>query len=232
MKTFLGAALAASLLLACTRRHAEQAAPSESPDAVEAGFRAVPITAWRSYRGDSLPSGWQMVDGALTRVGRGGDIVTRDTFANFELRLDWKISPGGNSGVMYRVRDPVDSAEATYMSGPEMQILDDSGHGDGRNRLTSAGSDYGLHAAPAGVVHPVGEWNSVRMIVNGAHVEYWLNGQKVVDYELWTDEWRRLVAGSKFRAWPQFGMAHAGRVALQDHGDRVAFRNIRIKVLP
>ena len=203
-------------------------APPRAAMSNEAGFRELPASAWRGYRSDSLPAGWQMVDGALTLVGRGGDIVTREMFANFELRLEWNISPGGNSGIMYRV---IDTSQATYRSGPEMQVLDDSGHVDGRSRLASAGSLYGLIAAPAGVVRRPGQWNEVRLVVNGAHVEHWLNGTKVVEYELWSDEWWRLVRASKFIDWPEFGMAREGRIALQDHGDRVAYRNIRIRSL-
>lgn len=196
---------------------------------MEPGFRALPIDAWRGYQSDSLPAGWQLVDGAITRVGPGGDIVTREQFANFELRLEWNVTPGANSGIMYRVADGL---PYTYRSGPEMQVLDDSGHADGRSRLTAAGSLYGLIAAPPGVVRPPGQWNEVRIIADGAHVEHWLNGTKVADYELWSDAWRALVAASKFVEWPTYGMARTGRIALQDHGDRVAFRNIRIKVLP
>jgi hypothetical protein len=112
-----------------------------------------------------------------------------------------------------------------------MQVLDDAGHVDGKNRLTSAGSNYGLHAAPAGVVKPVGEWNQVRLLVRGSHVEHWLNGQKVVEYELWTPEWEALVKASKFVEWPGYGRATRGHIALQDHGDWVAYRNIRIRAL-
>lgn len=227
MKTFLLAAPAAALL-ACGAPSPRPAQTANTMN-LEPGFQALPLSAWRGYKSDTLPAGWREVDGAITRVAAGGDIVTRDTFANFELRLEWNVSAGGNSGIMYRVADGLD---ATYMSGPEMQVLDDSAHADGRNRLTSAGSLYGLVAAPAGVVRPPGQWNEVRIIANGAHVEHWLNGQKVVEIELWTDAWRRLLAGTKFGDWPQFGEARAGRIALQDHGDRVAFRNIRIKVLP
>jgi hypothetical protein len=225
--TVLLAALAA--LAGCGGSNSSSRSTSATPRAAmpnEAGFRELPASAWRGYRSDSLPASWQVVDGALTRVGRGGDIVTREMFANFELRLDWNVSPGGNSGIMYRV---MDGLEATYRSGPEMQVLDDSGHVDGRSRLTSAGSLYGLVAAPAGVVRPPGQWNEVRIVANGAHVEHWLNGTKVVEIELWSDEWRRLVRASKFNDWPEFGMAREGRIALQDHGDRVAFRNIRIR---
>ena len=189
--------------------------------------------AWRGWRMDSMPAGWHVADSVLAdAVPGGGDIITRDTFANFELRLDWKLEPGGNSGIMYHVRDPQADSEATYMSGPEMQVLDDSGYADGRNRLTSAGADYALYPSPPYVVRRPGQWNEVRIIVNGAHVEHWLNGVKVVDYELWSPDWRQKVAASKFRQWPEYGMSHAGHIALQDHTGRVYFRDIRIKVLP
>jgi hypothetical protein len=176
-----------------------------------------------------MPRGWQVVDGALTRVGEGGDIITTEQFENFELALDWKVAPAGNSGIFYRVTE---SGEATYHSGPEMQVLDDAGHKDGSSRLTSAGSLYGIYGAPAGVVKPAGEWNAVRLVVNGNHVEHWLNGVKVVDYELGSADWAKRVGEAKFKEWPEFGRAKRGHIALQDHGDWVAYRNIKIKVLP
>lgn len=198
-------------------------------------FDGTSTRAWRGYHMDSMPTGWQVRDSALVRVspdGAAGDIVSRDTFASFELRLDWKLEPGGNSGIMYHVRDAQSDSEETYMSGPEMQVLDDSGYADGRNRLTSAGADYGLYPSPAGVVRRPGQWNEVRIIVNGPHVEHWLNGVKVVEYELGSPDWQAKVAASKFHQWPQYGMSRAGHIALQDHSGPVAFRDIRIKVLP
>ena len=198
-------------------------------------FDGTSTAAWKGWKKDSIGPGWHIDDGALVRVaqdGVAGDIISRDTFANFELRLDWKLEPGGNSGIMYHVRNPQADTEETYMSGPEMQVLDDSGYADGRDRLTSAGADYGLYPSPPGIVRRPGQWNEVRIIVNGAHVEHWLNGTKVVDYQLWSDDWKAKVAASKFRAWPEYGMSHAGHIALQDHSGPVSFRDIRIKVLP
>lgn len=186
-------------------------------------------SGWRGFRKDSVPSGWQVVDGALTRVAEGGDLITRDQYANFELRLEWNISEGGNSGIIYRVTE---AAEQTYETGPEMQVLDDARHADGKNRLTSAGACYGLFPSPAGIVKPPGEWNQVRLVVNGNHVEHWLNGTKVVEYELNSADWESRMNASKFKQWPGYGRASKGYIALQDHGDRVAYRNIRIKVLP
>jgi hypothetical protein len=184
---------------------------------------------WRGFRVDSMPSGWQVVDGALTRVAPAGDIVTVEQFADFELELEWQVAPGGNSGIFFRVTE---GSERTYHSGPEMQVLDDAAHADGLSRLTAAGANYGLHPAPPGIVKPAGEWNAVRIVANGAHVEHWLNGVKVVEYELWTPEWEAKVARTKFAEWPEYGRARRGHIALQDHGDWVAYRNIRIRALP
>ncbi len=167
--------------------------------------------------------------GEIVRTTGGGDLITEQQFTDFELRLEWKISTGGNSGIFYRGSEEYD---AIYWSAPEMQVLDDAVHADGQNRLTSAGSDYGLYPAPAGVVKPAGEWNAVRLIVRGNHVEHWLNGQKVVEYELGSPDWTAKVAASKFKEWPDYGKMTRGHIGLQDHGDRVWYRNIRIKMLP
>jgi hypothetical protein len=181
---------------------------------------------WRGYMKKGVPAGWEVEDGTLTRAAKAGDIITDKQYRDFELTLEWKISEGGNSGIMYRVAE---GAEATYETGPEMQVLDDARHPDGQNRLTSAGSDYGLYAAPAGVVRPAGEWNQVRILVKGHHVEHWLNGTKVVEYELESPDWEAKVAASKFRQWPGYGRAPKGHIALQDHGDRVWYRSIKIR---
>jgi hypothetical protein len=181
---------------------------------------------WRGYQKKTVPSGWAVEDGSLTRVSEAGDIITEKQYQDFELELEWKISEGGNSGIMYRVTE---GAEETYQTGPEMQVLDDARHPDGRNRLTSAGSDYGLYAAPAGIVKPAGGWNQVRILVQGHHVEHWLNGVKVVDYELESRDWDQKVAASKFKQWPGYGRAPKGHIALQDHGDRVWYRSIKLR---
>lgn len=191
-------------------------------------FDGTTTNGWRGYHMDSMPSGWQVVDGALTRVGPGADIITRDQFANFELSLEWNIAPGGNSGIMYRVTEEYDYS---YKSGPEMQVLDDSGHADAQDRMTAAGSNYALYPAPAGVVKRAGEWNLARIVANGNHVEHWLNGQQVVEYELLSPDWEARVKKSKFVEWPGYGRAKQGHIALQDHGDRVAYRNIKIREL-
>ena len=198
----------------------------------DAGWRLLfdgqTTAGWRGYQQKKAPAGWAVEDGALTRVAEGADLITAKQYGDFELLLEWKISEGGNSGIMYRVTE---GPEAAYQTGPEMQVLDDARHPDGRDRLTSAGSAFGLYAAPAGVVKPADEWNQVRIVVRGHHVEHWLNGQKVVEYELESRDWEKRVAASKFRQWPGYGRAPKGHIALQNHGDRVWYRNIKIREL-
>ena len=201
-------------------------AASERADGWQLLFDGNSANAWRGFRQTSLPDGWQVVDGALTRVGPGGDIISKEQFRNFELRLEWKVAEAGNSGIMFRVTE---DQRRTWLSGPEMQVLDDARHRDGRVPETSAGSNYGLHAPQPGAVRPAGSWNSVRLLVRESHVEHWLNGIKVVEYEIGSDEWSRLVAESKFVEWPDYGTHHEGHIGLQDHGDPVWYRNIRIR---
>lgn len=192
-------------------------------------FDGQTLSGWHGYHQTGTPTNWRVVDGTIMAVAPGPDLVTNDKYTNFEIALDWKVWPGSNSGVIYRVDE---SGEATYVTGPEMQILDDARHPDGKSPLTSAGSNFGLYPAPRGIVKPAGEWNAARVLVNGNHVEHWLNGTKVVEYELGSDDWNARVQASKFRAWKGFGRSPSGVIALQDHGDSVAFRNIRIRTLP
>jgi hypothetical protein len=173
-----------------------------------------------------MGDGWQVVDGALTRVGEGGDIITTEQFDDFELAIDWMIGEGGNSGVFFNATE---SVEPIYHAAPEMQILHNAGHRDGKVPETSAGSNYALHAPVKDVSRPVGSWNSARLIVRGNHVEHWLNDVKLLAYELGSADWQARVSKSKFKEWPPYGKQTRGHIGLQDHGDRVAFRNIKIR---
>jgi hypothetical protein len=193
-------------------------------------FDGSTTNGWRNYNGQGLRDGWQAVDGAFTRVAAGGDIITTDQYENFDLTLDWKLREGGNSGIFFNVVEQ--QGALIYHGAPEVQVLDDARHPDGRNELTSAGANYALHPAPRGVVKPVGEWNTQRIMKRGNRVEQWLNGQKIVDYELGSDDWKKRVAASKFSQWPSYGQARRGYIGLQDHGSWVAFRNVKIRVLP
>jgi len=205
-----------------------------APPGQKGGWRALfdgaTTAGWRGYRQTQVPAGWKVADGTLTKEVGTGDLVTTDAFANFELELDWKIGPGGNAGLFYRGTEEYDHV---YWSAPEYQLLDDASAPDGRSRLTAAGAAYGLYPAPAGIVKPAGEWNSARIVVKGAHVEHWLNGQKLLEYELESPDWEAKVKASKFGAWPNYGRARRGHIAIQgDHEGVLALRNIKVREIP
>jgi hypothetical protein len=196
-------------------------------------FDGQTIAGWRGFKLDEVPPGWGVHKGALAFSGeqlgeRHGDLMTTEQFANFVLKLEWKISPGGNSGILYRVTE---NYEQEFHTGPEFQIIDAPGYPEPLEDWQLSGANYALHPPAKDVVKPAGEWNTSTLVVNGAHVEHWINGEKLVDYELWTKEWNEMVAATKFSEWPDYGMNKAGHIVLQDHGDPVWFRNIRIKVL-
>ena len=184
---------------------------------------------WRGYKTEEWPKGWEVKDGVLARVGAGGDLVTKAKYQDFRLSLEWKISKNGNSGIMYRCRLGDD---APYFSGPEYQILDNSGHQDGKNSSTSTASLYALYAPEKDWTKKPGEeWNKTIIVVRGNHIQHWLNGHKTVDCKLGSDDWNQRVAKSKFKDWKQFSKSAEGHIALQDHGDLVWYRNIRISRL-
>jgi hypothetical protein len=186
--------------------------------------------AWRGWKEPGLPAGWHISGGVLSKDGQVDDLVTTQSFGNFELELEWKIGKGGNSGIFYRGARDYDHI---YWSGPEYQLLDDANAPDGKSRLTAAAAAYALYGAPAGVVGPFEHWNKTRLVVKGTHVEHWLNGRKVVEYELQSADWKSKVAASKFAAYPNYGLAAAGLIGLQgDHPGALALRHIRIREFP
>ena len=187
-------------------------------------------SAWRGYKTDTIPSRWAFEGGVLSKSRPVGDIVSKGEYGNFELELEWRIGEAGNAGIFYRGTEEYDHI---YWSGPEYQLLDNIKGADNKSPLTRAGAAYGLYPAPDGHVKPVGEWNQTRIVAKGAHVEHWLNGFKLVEYELWSPDWEAKVKASKFGAWANYGRAKKGHIALQgDHNGALAFRNIRIRELP
>jgi hypothetical protein len=193
-------------------------------------FDGTSLDAWRGYRSPQVPAAWHIADGTLAKDQPVADIVTREEFGDFELELEWKIGEAGNSGIFYRGTEEYDHI---YWSGPEYQLLDDIKASDNKTRLTCAGAAYGLYPSPEGHLKPVGEWNRTRIIARGAHVEHWLNDFKLLEYEFWSPDWEARVKASKFGAWPNYGRAKRGHIALQgDHQGTLAFRNIRIRELP
>ncbi len=216
MRITIVAAILAALFAGCT--------PPDRPDENDGWkslFDGKTTKGWRGYRKKGFPKNWKVVDGALTRVGRGADIITEDQYGDFELELEWKIEEGGNSGIKFFVTE--DESKA-HMTGPEMQILGKRG-----KSKTSAGACYGLYEPVENVIRPAGEWNSARIVSKDRKIEHWMNGRKLCAYEIGSDDWTRRVAASKFGKWKKFGKAKKGHICLQDHGDEVAYRNIRIR---
>ena len=201
-------------------------------------FDGETTNGWRGYNKESFPEvGWEVADGNLIVLasdgeeeGNGGDIITDEQFDNFELSLEFKLSPVANSGILYRAVEI--EGEPIWHGAPEYQVLDDTAYiemneMDMHKHLT--GDNYDLHASVETASYPLGEWNHARIVVNGPHVEHWLNGVQTVAYELWTEEWEELVGASKFADYPEYGRATRGHIGLQDHGHTLRYRNIKVR---
>jgi len=231
------AALVAAAVLAAPSLHGQASADNTLTAAEQSAgwqllFDGKTIDKWRANNGTGVPANWSVADGTIAAAkGEGSDLVSVDEFGDFELAVDFKVAKNGNSGIFYRGVEA--KGEPIYHSAPEFQVIDNEGHPDAKNGPDRfCGANYALDPpVPASACKPAGEWNSARLVVKGPHVEHWLNGTKVVEYELWSDKWKAEVAASKFKAWPAYGMAKAGRLGLQAHGDEVAFKNIKLRVL-
>ena len=210
----------------------------EKTEGWELLFDGITTSSWKGYNKGTFPDkGWKVANGMLKvlksgteEAGHGGDIVTVDKFENFELSLDFMLTDTANSGIFYMVLE--DENAAIWQNAPEYQILDDETYATmGSTNVHFTAANYDLHPAETNYKKPVGEWNNARIIKKDAHVEHWLNGNKVVEYELWSPEWEALVAASKFKDYPQYGRTKSGHIGLQDHGHEVKFRNIKIRKL-
>jgi hypothetical protein len=188
-------------------------------------FDGVSTKGWRGYKRTDVPAGWKAMNGALVRAQKAGDLITTDQFGDFELALDWKVSHGGNSGVFYRATE---DAERIWENAPEYEIRDSAFWTD--NPYTNA-ANYALHTPTKDAARPVGYWNRARIVVRGNAVEHWLNGEKVVSYELHSDDWKRRVADSHVKNWQGYGKAARGHIGLQDYNDLLWFRNIKLRPL-
>lgn len=210
---------------------------SKKNDGWQVLFDGTSKNAWHIYNNKSDGSAWTVKDGILyldptakKNGAGGGDLVTNEEFENFDLKLEWKIDTAGNSGIIFLTQEDQKYAQS-YLTGPEMQIIDNTGHRDARINKHRAGDLYDLIASSTENVHPWGQWNSIELIVNKGQLELHQNGAKVVATTMWDDNWKQLIANSKFKNWAGFGMFQKGRIALQDHGNGVSFRNIQIKRL-
>lgn len=189
-------------------------------------FDGKSLANWRGAEKTEPSAGWKAIDGELRRVDGGGDLVSSEEYDNFELILDWKIAPGGNSGIIWR--SGLDELPV-WRTGPEMQILDNARHNDGRLPVTSAGSCYALIAPDRDVSLAPDRWNTARIVARGTKVDYFLNNVRTASFDMASPEWKTLIEQSKFRDMPNFGKLASGHIVLQDHGDLVSFRNIKIR---
>jgi hypothetical protein len=206
----------------------------EKKDGWKLLFDGTTTKGWKTFNSDSAVTAWKVADGALmldssAKKGRG-DLITDRAYENYELSVDWKISACGNSGIIFNVVEDK-KYRATYLTGPEMQVLDNTCHPDAKIIKHRAGDLYDLITSSKETVKPAGEWNTAKLISNHGKMEFWLNGTKAVSFTMHTPEWDKMVAASKFKTMPDFGKATKGHIALQDHGDQVWYRNVKIKEL-
>jgi hypothetical protein len=235
MRWYVAPAMACIFVALSALRPFQQKDNTLTDAEVKSGWRLLwdgkSFKGWRGYNKQPYDS-WEIVSGQLHCKGEGAqkraDLVTVAEYDNFELSVDWKIDKAHNSGICYRV---VESDRPAYESGPEYQLIDDNGYPDKLEDWQKSGSDYAMHPPLKLTAKSPGEYNHTKLIVKGAHVEHWLNGEKVADFELWTPEWKALKEKSKWKDVPAYGMAKKGYIALQDHGGGVWFKNIRYRRL-
>lgn len=212
---------------------------SDSADWVSL-FDGKTTTGWHNYGKTTIGEAWKVADGVLFldtvkkegwQTGGGGDIVTEKEYENFHLKLEWKIAANGNSGIIFFIHEDSTQNKYVWNTGPEMQVLDNNGHPDAKIIKHRAGDLYDLISSSKETVKPPGEWNLAEIVVNNNQLKFFLNGTNIVSTSLWDDNWKKLIAGSKFKDMKEFGTYKKGKIALQDHGDMVWYRNIQIKEL-
>ncbi len=219
------------LLLSCSpKEKLNSLTKEETKEGWELLFDGKTLDNWKTFNGGAV-TGWKIIDGVLYNSGvgsdHGGDIITKKDYANFELYLEWKVDSQSNSGIFYHVQEGL--TDAIYESGPEYQLIDGKGWPTQLEASQYSGSNYGMNAPENAEVKPLGEWNTTRIIVDGPHVEHWLNDTKVVEYELWTPDWLAKKQKSKWADSQHYGAAKTGHIGLQDHGGQTMFRNIKIR---
>ncbi|GEO09331.1 3-keto-disaccharide hydrolase [Segetibacter aerophilus] len=208
--------------------------PSEKKTGWKLLFDGKSLNGWRAYQNKETNS-WSAKDGVMYCKGSStdksdlrADMITDKQYENFDLSVDWKISPQGNSGILYLVTEEF---KAAYLSGPEYQIIDDLNFPQKLEDWQKTGANYAMDPAPTAAPNPVGQWNTTRIVVNKGHVQHWLNGKKLLDFQMWTDEWKKKKTEGKWKDAPGYGMSKKGHIGLQDHGSEAWFKNLKIKEL-
>jgi hypothetical protein len=214
---------------------APRAAMNTTSDGYTVLFDGVSTAGWHRYGGGVPGTSWKVMNGELIldSAGKmdGGNLVSNQEYENFDLKLEWKIAQKGNSGILFGVHEDSVQFKEPYHTGPEMQIVDNEGHPDGKIVKHQAGDLYDLIACSTKTVKPAGEWNEAQIKLQNGKLDLFLNGTNVVSTTMWDDNWNKMVKGSKFKEWPAFGTYKKGHIVLQDHDNMVSFRNIRIKTL-
>ncbi len=239
MKKVLGFVFVAALFtLACKQERKTETieeAVSQEMTKENKWISLMDVTHWRGYNQDSLPDNWVIREGVIECFGKagdvGGDIISTEQYANFELKWEWKISEGGNSGVFYHVVEDT-IYHSPYQTGPEYQLLDDEGFPEPIEDWQTTGANYAMHVAnDKKSLKPVGEWNSSSIVFNNGKAEHWLNGEKIVEFDKYSDDWKAKRNSGKWNDYPDYGLTNTGYLALQDHGAGVWFRNVMVKRL-
>lgn len=250
-KIFLTAAIAFSMAACQSGSESKEEATTDTTAAQETPattadtgwvslFDGQSLAGWHSYGKSAPGSAWNVDSNAIHldvsankgyQTKDGGDLVSADEYENFDLKLEWKISKNGNSGIVFLIHEDTTIYKESWNTGLEMQVLDNDGHSDGKIPKHRAGNLYDLIAASPETVKGPGEWNQAEIVVNNGKLDLSLNGTVVVSTTMWDDNWKKMVAASKFGVMPNWGTFKQGHIALQDHGNEVWYRNIMIKKL-
>ena len=234
----LMASIGAFALTSCVEKtNNNELSKTEKSDGWELLFDGSSLDQWRDYNGEDLSANWFVADGTIQAEGGGGDasgyIVSKKEYENFELVWDWKIAEGGNSGILYHVVENP-KFKVPYVTAPEYQLIDDEGFPSPLEDWQKTAADYAMHTTDTAKtnIKPAGEWNTSKIVFDNGHVEHWLNGEKVIEFEAWTDDWHARKNSGKWANAPEYGLAKKGLICLQDHGSAAWFRNVKIKELP